>query len=55
MPELKRITATEAASYAAEVLERADCEPNPDMVEAKVRIAGGWTEPATALADMERT
>ncbi|WP_433426331.1 hypothetical protein ACQP1V_42665 (plasmid) [Microtetraspora malaysiensis] len=52
--EHQTVTAAQAAARAAEVLERADCEPNPHMVEAKVRIADGWTELATALAEMEQ-
>lgn len=49
------VTWRQAASCAAEVLERADCEPNPAMVEAKVSIAAGWTQLATALAEIEHT
>ncbi|WP_424533643.1 hypothetical protein ACOZ38_25240 [Sphaerisporangium viridialbum] len=52
---LQTITSAQAAARAADVLERADCEPNHDMVSAKVAIAGGWTELAVALAEMERT
>ncbi|GAA4599915.1 hypothetical protein GCM10023194_80920 [Planotetraspora phitsanulokensis] len=47
------ITSAQAALRAAEVLERADCEPNPAMVEAKVSIAEGWTGLAVALAEIE--
>ncbi len=45
----------QAASRAAEVLERADCEPNPLMVEAKCAIAYGWTQLAAALSEIEQT
>jgi hypothetical protein len=48
------ITSAQASARAAEVLELADCEPNPAMVEAKVSIAAGWTELAATLAEMER-
>ena len=54
MPDVS-ITSMQAAVKAAEVLERAECEPNPDMVEAKVAIADGWTSLAAALSEMERT
>ncbi|GAA2895457.1 hypothetical protein GCM10020220_101880 [Nonomuraea rubra] len=49
------ITWRQAAAHAAAVLERADCEPNPDMVEAKVSIAEGWTSLALALSEIEQT
>ncbi|MEU7911326.1 hypothetical protein [Microbispora bryophytorum] len=49
------VTWRQAAQRAAEVLERADCEPNPAMVESKVAIAEGWTQLAVALSEIERT
>ncbi|WP_214317052.1 hypothetical protein [Nonomuraea sediminis] len=49
------ITWRQAAARAADVLERADCEPNPAMVEAKVSIAEGWTQLAAALSEIEQT
>ncbi|GAA4946035.1 hypothetical protein GCM10023334_058710 [Nonomuraea thailandensis] len=49
------ITWRQAAAHAAAVLERADCEPNPDMVEVKVSIADGWTQLAVALSEIEKT
>ncbi|MEV4472818.1 hypothetical protein [Nonomuraea sp. NPDC049504] len=51
----RTITWRQAAQRAAEVLERADCEPNPAMVEAKVSIAAGWTQLAAALSEIEQT
>ncbi|PRX90839.1 hypothetical protein [Allonocardiopsis opalescens] len=48
------MTAGQAAEKAAEVLERADMEPNPAMVDSKVRIAEGWIALASALAEIER-
>lgn len=48
------MTPEQAVAKAAEILERADLEPNPDMVDSKVRIAEGWTSLAQALADMAR-
>ncbi|GAA5046526.1 hypothetical protein HNP84_009738 [Thermocatellispora tengchongensis] len=49
------ITWRQAVSRAAEVLERADCEPNTAMVEAKVAIAEGWVQLAIALSEIEKT
>ncbi|MBT2234765.1 hypothetical protein [Nonomuraea sp. NEAU-A123] len=49
------ITWRQAATHAAAVRERADCEPNPAMVEAKVSIAEGWTQLAVTLSEIEKT
>ncbi|MEV1168604.1 hypothetical protein [Nonomuraea sp. NPDC049784] len=49
------ITWRQAAAHAAAVMERADVEPNPSMVEAKVSIAAGWTQLAATLSEIEQT